>query len=206
MTTQALPSPQSVEFWFDPSCPWAWMTSRWATEVAEVRGFEIQWNIMSLAILNENQDVDEEYRAFFPRALRLARLVNGVRELRGQASVFPLYTALGTRIHPEGREDWDAIIAESLAEAGLPAEDAALADSDAHDATLRASHDRGIALVGQDVGTPIIAVDGVAFFGPVVAPAPTGQDALTLWDGVVAVASVPGFFELKRTRTQDPQF
>ncbi|MEB4616622.1 mycothiol-dependent nitroreductase Rv2466c family protein [Leucobacter sp. M11] len=206
MTTQVSPSPQSVEFWFDPSCPWAWMTSRWATEVSLARGFEIQWNIMSLAILNENEDVADEYAAFFPRALRLARLVNGVRDTHGQALIGPLYTALGSRIHPGGREDWDAIIAESLAELGLPAEDAALADSEANDASLRASHDRGIGLVGQDVGTPIIAVDGVAFFGPVVAPAPTGQQALTLWDGVVAVASVPGFFELKRTRTAEPQF
>lgn len=199
-------TPNTVHFWFDPSCPWAWMTSRWAAEVAEARGFAIDWQIMSLAILNEGRDLPEEYRAFLPRALRLVRLVNGVRAVRGERFVKPLYDALGERIHPGGREDWDAIIAESLAQLGLPAEDAALANSDAHDESLRASHAAGIGLVGEDVGTPIIAVDGVAFFGPVVSPAPTGEAALRLWDGVLAVAGVPGFFELKRSRTVGPQF
>lgn len=205
--TETTATPQSVEFWFDPSCPWAWMTSRWAEEVAAARGFEIQWNIMSLAILNEGRDdLPAQYTDFLPRALRLARLVNAVREVHGQAAVKPLYDELGSRIHPDAREDWDEIISEALAAAGLPATDAALADTDEHDASLRVSHARGIGLVGEDVGTPILSVDGVAFFGPVVSPAPTGEDALRLWDGVVAVASVPSFFELKRTRTVGPQF
>ncbi|MBC9935145.1 MULTISPECIES: DsbA family protein [unclassified Leucobacter] len=205
--TETSAVPASVEFWFDPSCPWAWMTSRWAEEVAEARGFEIQWNIMSLAILNEDrEDLPETYRDFLPRALRLARLVNAVRETHGQQAVKPLYDALGSRIHPGERTDWDAIIAEALAAAGLPASDADYADSDEFDASLRESHGSGISRVGQDVGTPILSVDGVAFFGPVVSPAPTGDDALRLWDGVVAVASVPAFFELKRSRTVDPQF
>lgn len=205
--TETSAVPASVEFWFDPSCPWAWMTSRWAGEVAEARGFEIQWNIMSLAILNEDrEDLPEAYRDFLPRALRLARLVNAVRETHGQQAVKPLYDALGSRIHPGERTDWDAIIVEALAAAGLPASDAAYADSDEFDASLRESHGSGISRVGQDVGTPILSVDGVAFFGPVVSPAPTGDDALRLWDGVVAVASVPAFFELKRSRTVGPQF
>ena len=205
--TETSATPTSVEFWFDPSCPWAWMTSRWAGAVAESRGFEIQWNIMSLAILNEDrEDLPETYRDFLPRALRLARLVNGVRETHGQQAVKPLYDALGTRIHPGERTDWDTIIAEALAAADLPASSAAFADSDEFDASLRESHGSGISRVGQDVGTPILSVDGVAFFGPVVSPAPTGADALRLWDGVVAVANVPAFFELKRSRTVGPQF
>jgi 2-hydroxychromene-2-carboxylate isomerase len=199
--------PQSVEFWFDPSCPWAWMTSRWASEVAANRGFEIRWNIMSLAVLNEgHDDPTDADRVFLSRALRLARLVNGVRERHGQQTVKPLYDALGALIHPGGREDWDTMIVEALAAAGLPADDAAVAESDEYDVSLRASHQRGISLVGAEVGTPILSVDGVAFFGPVLSPAPTGADALTLWDGVVAVAGVPGFFEMKRTRTVGPQF
>ncbi|GLK17530.1 DsbA family protein [Herbiconiux flava] len=196
----------SVDFWFDPSCPWAWMTSRWVDEVAEHRDLDVTWHIMSLAVLNEDQDVSEEYRAFFPRALRYTRLVAAAAELHGQQIVKPLYDALGTRIHPGGSTDSDEVIAGALAEVGLPAEFAAHADSEEYDPQMRASHFDGIERVGQDVGTPVIAVNGVAFFGPVISPAPTGEMALTLWDGVVAAASYDGFFELKRSRTRGPQF
>ncbi|MFZ4895645.1 DsbA family protein [Plantibacter sp. Mn2098] len=195
-----------VEFWFDPSCPWAWMTSRWVDEVSAHRDLDVTWSIMSLAVLNEDNDVSEEYRAFFPRALRYTRLVAAAKDLHGQDVVKPLYDALGTRIHPGGRSDVDEIIAEALAEVGLPADLAALSETDAHDTTMRASHFDGINRVGQDVGTPVIAVDGIAFFGPVVSPAPKGEQALALWDGVVAAANYPGFFELKRSRTVGPIF
>ncbi|TQL54138.1 2-hydroxychromene-2-carboxylate isomerase [Subtercola boreus] len=201
-----------VEFWFDPSCPWAWMTSRWVDEVATHRDLDITWRIMSLAILNENNDVSEAYKAFFPRALRYAQLVAAVKELKGQEFVKPLYDALGTRIHLGQRTDVDAVIAESLEEAGLPAEladeapDAAGGAPFRFETELRASHSSGIDLVGQDVGTPILSVDGIAFFGPVISPAPTGDVALKLWDGIVAAASYDGFFELKRSRTRDPIF
>jgi 2-hydroxychromene-2-carboxylate isomerase len=196
----------SVEFWFDPSCPWAWMTSRWVDEVAKYRDLDVTWNIMSLAVLNEDKDVSDEYRAFFPRALRYTRLVAAVKELHGPAAVKPLYDALGARIHPGGSIDPDEVIPAALAELGLPAELAACSLSDDYDEQMRASHFDGINRVGQDVGTPVIAVDGVAFFGPVISPAPKGEQAVALWDGVVAVSSYPGFFEIKRSRTVGPIF
>ena len=196
----------SVDFWFDPSCPWAWMTSRFVDEVTPARDLDVTWRIMSLAVLNEDKDVDDSYRGFLPRALRYTRLVAAVGEREGREKVKPLYDALGTRIHVGGRTDVDAVIAESLQELGLPAELAAYADSDEYDAPMRASHFEGIDRVGQDVGTPVIAIGDVAFFGPVLSPAPRGDQALTLWDGIVAAASYDGFFELKRSRTRDPQF
>ncbi len=196
----------SVDFWFDPSCPWAWMTSRWVDEVAPHRNLDVTWHVMSLAVLNEDQDVSDEYRAFFPRALRYTRLIAAVRELEGQDAVKPLYDALGTRIHPGGSEDADEVIPAALHEVGLPADYLRFADSAEYDEQMRASHFDGINRVGQDVGTPVIAVEGVAFFGPVISPTPRGEQALMLWDGVVAVASFDGFFEMKRSRTRDPQF
>ncbi|MCM6762202.1 DsbA family protein [Rathayibacter sp. ZW T2_19] len=196
----------SVDFWFDPSCPWAWMTSRFVDEVTPARDLDVTWRIMSLAVLNEDKDVDDSYRGFLPRALRYTRLVAAVGEREGREKVKPLYDALGTRIHVGGRTDVDAVIAESLEELGLPAELAAYADSDEYDAPMRASHFEGIDRVGQDVGTPVIAIGDVAFFGPVLSPAPRGEQALSLWDGIVAAASYDGFFELKRSRTRDPQF
>ena len=200
------PSETRVDFWFDPVCPWAWMTSRWVDEVARQREFTPNWHVMSLAILNEGRDLPEQYRDLMKDAKRLVRLVNGVAQERGQDVVKPLYDELGKRIHPGGRHDYDAIMREALK--ALSLEDALvdLADSERYDDSLLASHHAGMDLVGEDVGTPILAVDGVAFFGPVISPAPEGQEALDLWDGVVAVARYPGFFELKRSRTVGPQF
>ncbi len=193
-----------VRMWFDPTCPWAWMTSRWLGEVADTRGFDVDWQVMSLAILNEGRDLPEEYLARMPRSMRLTRLVTAAREAGGDAAVKPLYDALGSRIHHDRRKDDDAIVAEALAEVGL---DASLAEeTDAHDETLHGTHRSAIDLVGDDVGTPVVAVDDVAFFGPVVSPAPTGEEALRLFDGVVAAASIDGFFELKRSRTRGPVF
>lgn len=196
----------AVDFWFDPSCPWAWMTSRWVDEVTPQRDLGVTWHIMSLAVLNEDKDVPESYAAFFPRALRYTRLMAAAQELHGQHVVKPLYDALGVRIHNGGRKDVDAVIAESLAEAGLPADLAKYADSDEYDEQMRASHFDGIERVGQDVGTPVIAVGDNAFFGPVISPAPHGEQAVALWDGVLAMSSYDGFFELKRSRTRDPIF
>lgn len=190
--------------WFDPTCPWAWMTSRWLGEVADVRGFEVDWQVMSLAVLNEGRDLPADYLARMPRSMRLTRLVTAARGAGGDAVVKPLYDALGARIHHGSRKDDDAIVVEALAEVGL---DASLAEeTDAHDDILRGTHQTAIDLVGDDVGTPVVAVDDVAFFGPVVSPAPTGDEALRLFDGVVAAASVDGFFELKRSRTRGPVF
>ena len=199
-------TPTAVDFWFDPSCPWAWMTSRWVDEVSALRNLEVTWHVMSLAVLNEDNEHTEKQREFFPRALRYTRLVAAVAELHGPGLVKPLYDALGTRIHPGGSTDADTVIVEALAELGLPAELAARADGDEFDERMRASHFDGIGRVGQDVGTPVISVNGSAFFGPVISPAPKGEQAATLWDGVVALAGYDGFFELKRSRTRGPLF
>jgi hypothetical protein len=182
------------------------MASRWVDEVAQHRDLDVTWNVMSLAVLNEDKDVSDDYKAFFPRALRYTRLVAAARELHGQVIVKRLYDALGTQIHPGGKTNPDEVITAALAEVGLPADFAAYADSDEYDSQMRASHFEGINRVGQDVGTPVIAVNDVAFFGPVISPAPKGDQALALWDGVVAAAAYDGFFEIKRTRTRGPIF
>lgn len=196
----------AAEFWFDPICPWAWMTSRWMGEVEQVRPVDVTWSVMSLAVLNEGRDLDPGYRAMLDRAWGPVRVIIAAAQAHGPEVIKPLYDAMGTRIHLGGERDYAAVIAPALAEVGLPAELAAAADTDAHDEALRASHARGIGLVGDDVGTPVVAVDGIAFFGPVVSPAPKGEAAGRLWDGCVLVAGTPGFFELKRTRTVDPIF
>ena len=182
------------------------MTSRWVDEVAKHRDLEVTWHVMSLAVLNEDKDVSEEYKAFFPRALRYTRLAAALAEIEGPHIVKPLYDALGERIHPGESKDPDEVIPAALAELGLDASLARYSEGEEYDEQMRASHFDGIERVGQDVGTPVIAVNGVAFFGPVISPAPTGEQALALWDGVVAAASYDGFFELKRSRTRGPQF
>ncbi len=196
----------TVDFWFDPLCPWAWMTSRWIGEVERVRPIDVTWHVMSLAVLNEGRDLPEEYRELMQRAWGPVRVVIAAKELHGDAVVKPLYDAIGTRVHPGGGKDLRAVTVQALAEVGLPAELIDHADTDEYDVQLRASHQSGIDQVGEDVGTPVVAVNGVAFFGPVVTPAPKGEAAGRLWDGCVLVAATPGFYELKRTRTQGPVF
>ncbi|MEN0130340.1 MAG: DsbA family protein [Brevundimonas sp.] len=196
-----------VDFWFDPACPWAWMTSRWIDEVATHREIDLRWHVMSLAVLNEGRDdLPQRYRELMDTAWAAVRVIIAAERDHGEKVVKQLYDAMGTRIHPGGRKDIAAVIAESLDEVGLPASLAAVGDTDEVDDLLRASHKSGIDLVGQDVGTPVVAIDGVGYFGPVVTPAPTGEAALQLFDGLVALTRVPGFYELKRTRTAGPQF
>ncbi|MGW1294954.1 mycothiol-dependent nitroreductase Rv2466c family protein [Streptomyces sp. NPDC002533] len=203
-----------VDFWFDPLCPWAWMTSRWMLEVEKVRDVEVRWHVMSLAVLNEDKldELPEEYRDMLAnQAWGPVRVVIAAQQLHGDDVVGPLYTALGTRFHNNGEGPTPEAVAAALKDVGLPADLAEYAGKDTYDTELRASHQEGIDKVGQEVGTPVIAVPGadgeqVAFFGPVVTPAPKGEDAAKLWDGTLLVASIPGFYEIKRTRTQGPVF
>lgn len=196
----------SVEMWFDPICPWAWITSRWLMEVERVRGIDVTWSVMSLSVLNEGRDLSDDYREKMERTWAPVRVIIAAALLHGPKVVKPLYDAMGTRIHLGGQKDYPTVISAALEEVGLPADLLRFADSTEVDAELRASHQRGIGLVGEDVGTPVISVDGVSFFGPVVSPAPAGEDAGRLWDGCLLVAGTPGFFEIKRTRTVGPLF
>ncbi|MFZ7088197.1 DsbA family protein [Curtobacterium sp. RRHDQ10] len=199
-------TPTAVDFWFDPTCPWAWMTSRWVGEVEQHRDLDVTWHVMSLFVLNEGQDVPDTYKEALATKQVYSRLVTAARLRHGQEIVKPLYDELGERIHHRQQDDPAAVVPTALEQLGLEADLADAAWTDETDAAMRASHADGIRRVGEDVGTPVIAVDGVAFFGPVISPAPKGQEALDLWDGVVAAARYPGFFELKRSRTVGPLF
>jgi len=202
-----------ADFWFDPLCPWAWMTSRWMLEVEKVRPVEVRWHVMSLAVLNEDKldTLPERYASFLNEAWGPVRVVIAAQEEHGDEVVGPLYTALGTRFHNQGQPKTKETLVAALEDVGLPVSLAEYADSDTYDQQLRASHKEGIDKVGQEVGTPVIAVPGsdgeqIAFFGPVVTPAPKGEEAARLWDGTLMVASIPGFYEIKRTRTAGPSF
>jgi 2-hydroxychromene-2-carboxylate isomerase len=202
----------SADFWFDPLCPWAWVTSRWMLEVERVRPVTTNWHVMSLAILNAGRaELDETYKARMAKAMGPVRVCTAAEQAVGPDVLLPLYTALGTRVHVHQRrllddEDGPVIVAESLAEAGLPAALAEAAHSDEYDAALEASHRTGMDPVGTDVGTPVIHYNGTAIFGPVVTPAPKGEAAGRLWDGVLLCVGTDGFYELKRTRDQRPRF
>ena len=194
-----------AEFWFDPLCPFAWATSRWILEVQKVRPVEVRWHVMSLAVLNEDRDVTADYRRKLDGAWGPVRVITAARQEHGDGVVKPLYDAMGTLIHRAGEKDIDVVVTKALAELGLPESLANAASSDEFDEQVRASHEAGMSQVGEDVGTPIIAIGGQAFFGPVITRVPQGEDAGKLWDGALLLASYPYFFELKRTRTEQPQ-
>jgi len=195
-----------ADFWFDPLCPFAWITSRWIGEVEAVRNIRTEWHVMSLAVLNEGRDLEPAYRESMDKAWGPVRVIIAAKEKHGDDVVKPLYDAMGTQIHEDGQKDFGIVIRKALADCGLPAGLAEAADSADFDPQLRASHEEGIALVGQDVGTPVVAFNGTAFFGPVLTRIPRGETAGRLWDATVELASYPHFFEIKRSRSERPQF
>jgi 2-hydroxychromene-2-carboxylate isomerase len=196
-------APTPVDFWFDPACPWAWLTSRWILEVEQVRPVRTDFHVMSLAVLNEEKDLSEPVKL---RLLGPVRTLIAVSQAEGEEPLRPIYTALGNRIHLDGRTADRALVEEALVEVGLSPSYADAWDSTEYDEALRKSHHQAMELVGYDVGTPVIRFGEQAFFGPVVTPAPRGEAAGRLWDGFVLVAGTPGFFEIKRSRTVNPQF
>jgi hypothetical protein len=205
------PDRTPVDFWFDPVCPWAWITSRWVLEVAEVRPVDPRFHVMSLSVLNQGRELPEKYVQLMEAAWGPVRVVIAAEQAHGNDVVLPLYTALGTRIHLQKQELGRDLYTDALNEVGLPAELADAADTDQYDELLLKSHHDGMDPVGTDVGTPVIHVPGpdgerIAFFGPVVTPAPKGEAAGRLWDGVLLVEGTDGFFELKRTRDRSPIF
>ncbi|MEU9337198.1 disulfide bond formation protein DsbA [Streptomyces sp. NPDC048290] len=202
-----MPERRVVDFWFDPVCPYTWITSRWLLEVTEVRPVDIRWRLMSLSVLNEHLEVNPEgdWGEYMWAPVRVCA---AVEERFGQRALGALFTTLGTRFHL--LSDWD--FAAALTDAGLPGDLVEAAGSTAYDTAIRASHAEAVALAGDDIGTPVMALETppgeprTGFFGPVVSPAPTGETAGRLWDGVLHLMAVPGFYEIKRPRTEEPRF
>ncbi|MBA2559519.1 MAG: DsbA family protein [Propionibacteriales bacterium] len=196
----------TADFWFDPLCPWAWLASRWMKEVEQVRNVSTSFHVMSLGYLNSDKDIPDDYREKLADSWGPVRVCVAAAQAHGDDVLDRLYTELGMRFHNEGRQRTRETVEEALAAAGLSIELADAMESTDYDDAVIKSHHEGMDQVGMDVGTPVIAVDGVAFFGPVVTPTPRGEAAGKLWDGVRLVAGTVGFYELKRTRTAEPSF
>lgn len=194
-----------VDVWFDPSCPWTWVTTRWLVEgVQPQQELDLQWHLMSLAVLNEGKDLPPEYADKMSSARRTLRVFTAVSDTSGQQALGRLYAALGERLHRQQRTPDEALVNEALAEAGLDTSLVAALDEPQWDEAVRASHDAGQAAVGEPTGSPVLQLEGRAHFGPVLTAVPRGAGALRLFEGLRALASTPEFSELKRPRTAPP--
>ena len=198
-------APVEVDVWFDPSCPWTWATSRWLVDaVAPQRALSLRWHLMSLAELNRDKEIPEQYRAHVESGRRLLRLLAAAEQRHGADALGTLYTAVGSRLHREKRARDGAIVTEALAEAGLDADLVDALDDAGLDAVVAASHEQGQAAVGEAAGSPVLAFGGRGFFGPVLTPVPQGQEALELFEGLRLLAGTASFSELKRARSGPP--
>jgi 2-hydroxychromene-2-carboxylate isomerase len=199
-------SAPAADFWFDPRCPFAWITSRWALEVEQVRAVEVRWHVMSLSYLNEHKDVSDDYRKRMETGWGPVRVLMAAQEHVGESALLPLYTAMGELIHQQKAEIAPEMATAALVAAGLPPQLVEAWDDDSYDEAVKKSHHQGMDQVGDDVGTPTIAFEGSAFFGPVLTAIPRGEDAGRIWDACVTLSSYDDFFELKRTRNRDLDF
>ena len=200
----------SVDFYWDPICPWCWITSRWMIDVGRQKQIHVNWRLFSLKKINKDRDIPEQYKILHQIGLRALRVAAAVSKEYGNDGLAKLYTVMGTRYHHDNEDiDEPDILEEILKACGFPTQLADAVDAEAWDKIIAADMDQAVAKVGTDVGVPLIVLDGgrgPGFFGPVFSPAPTGKSAVALWDAIIVAGRTPGFFELKRTRETGPLF